>query len=403
MSIVVTVDVVESWQSGLENLFACFAGRFSRVEPRRYAFAYVRGLLAPLERKNGWTLAEASGFKSPNGLQDFLQSPAWDPNLVRDDVRDYVVEHLGEPHGVLVADETGFLKKGIRSAGVQRQYSGTAGRTENCQIGTFLCYASSKGRALIDRELYVPVSWTNDRVRCRAAAIPDAVEFATKPQQARMMLERAIAAGVPFTWFTADEAYGQNPGLRPWLEEQDVGYVMATRCDDEVASGLITTTRVDQLIATVRPGAWVRMSCGDGAHGPRMYDWARVPIRRAFGTDRRGWVLARRSISDPTEIAYYVCYGKRGTRLRALVRVAGTRWAIEESFQTAKNEVGLDNYQVRRYDAWYAHITLAMAAAAFLAVTRAAEAVKGATIPMQTRSSGSAATKSDASTASSST
>jgi SRSO17 transposase len=365
--------------------------------------AYVRGLLAPLERKNGWTLAEASGFKSPNGLQDFLQSPAWDPNLVRDGVRDYVVEHLGEPDGVLVADETGFLKKGVRSAGVQRQYSGTAGRTENCQIGTFLCYASSKGRALIDRELYVPVSWTNDRVRCRAAAIPDAVEFATKPQQARMMLERAIAAGVPFKWFTADEAYGQNPGLRTWLEEQDVAYVMATRCDDEVASGLFTTTRVDQLIATVRTGAWVRMSCGDGAHGPRMYDWARVPIRRAFGTDRRGWVLARRSISDPTEIAYYVCYGKRGTRLRALVRVAGTRWAIEESFQTAKNEVGLDNYQVRRYDAWYAHITLAMAAAAFLAATRAAEAEKGVTIPMRTRSSDSAATKSDASTASSST
>jgi SRSO17 transposase len=286
---------------------------------------------------------------------------------------------------------------------VQRQYSGTAGRTENCQIGTFLCYASSKGRALIDRELYVPVSWTNDRVRCRNAGIPDAVEFASKPRQARMMLERAIAAGVPFAWFTADEAYGQNPGLRRWLEEQDIAYVMATRCDDKVASGLFTTTRVDHLIATVRPGAWVRMSCGDGAHGPRIYDWARVPIRRAFGTDRGGWMLARRSISDPTEIAYYVCYGKRATRLRALVRVAGTRWAIEESFQTAKNEVGLDHYQVRRYDAWYAHITLAMAAAAFLAATRAAEAVKGATIPMQTRSSGSAATKSDASTASSST
>jgi SRSO17 transposase len=403
LSIVVAVDVVESWRSGLEDLFACFAGRFSRVEPRRYAFAYVRGLLAPLERKNGWTLAEASGLKSPNGLQDFLQSPAWDPNLVRDDVRAYVVEHLGDPDGVLVADETGFLKKGVRSAGVQRQYSGTAGRTENCQIGTFLCYASSKGRALIDRELYVPVSWTNDRVRCRAAAIPDEVEFATKPQQARMMLERAIAAGVPFTWFTADEFYGQNSGLRIWLEEQDVSYVMATRCDDEIPSGLFTTTRIDALIGKVRPGAWTRMSCGDGAHGPRLYDWARVAIRRSYGPDRRGWVLARRSISDPTDIAYYVCYGKRGTRLRELVRVAGARWSVEESFQTAKNEVGLDNYQVRRYDAWYAHITLAMAAAAFLGATRARQAEKGATIPTQPRSSDSAATRSAASTASSST
>jgi SRSO17 transposase len=398
LSIVVTVDVVESWRSGLEDLFACFAGRFSRVEPRRYAQAYVRGLLAPLERKNGWTMAEAAGFRSPNGLQDFLQSPAWDPHLVRDDLRDYVVEHLGEPDGVLIADETGFLKKGVRSAGVQRQYSGTAGRTENCQIGTFLCYASTRGRVLIDRELYVPVSWTNDRSRCRAAAIPDEVEFATKPQQARMMLERAITAGVPFSWFTADEAYGQNPGLRAWLEEQDVAYVMATRCDDEVASGLFTTTRVDQLIAKVRPGAWARMSAGDGAHGPRRYDWARVPIRREFGADRRGWVLARRSVSDPTEIAYYVCYGIRGARLRELVRVAGSRWAVEESFQTAKNEVGLDNYQVRRYDAWYAHITLSMAAAAFLAATRAREAAKGAMLPRQTRSSASAATRSDAST-----
>lgn len=402
MSIVVAADVVESWRSGLEDLFACFAGRFSRVEPRRYAQAYIRGLLAPLERKNGWTLAEAGGFRSPNGLQDFLQSPAWDPDLVRDDVRDYVVEHLGDCDGVLIADETGFLKKGVRSAGVQRQYSGTAGRTENCQIGTFLCYASAKGRALVDRELYVPASWTDDRPRCRAAAIPDQVQFATKPQQARAMLARAITAGVPFSWFTADEFYGQNPGLRTWLEEQDVAYVMATRCDDEVASGLFTTTRVDQLIAKVRPGAWVRMSCGDGAHGPRRYDWVRVPIRRDFGPDRRGWVLARRSISDPTEIAYYVCYGKRGTRLRELVRVAGARWAVEESFQTAKNEVGLDNYQVRRYDAWYAHITLAMAAAAFLAATRAHEAAKGATVPRQTRSSASAATRSDASTASSS-
>jgi len=410
LSVVVSVEVVEWWRDRLEDLFACFAGRFSRVEPRRYAQAYIRGLLAPLERKNGWTLAEAAGFRSPNGLQDFLQSPAWDPHLVRDDLRDYVVEHLGEPGGVLITAETGFLKKGVRSAGVQRQYSGTAGRTENCQIGTFLCYASSKGRALVDRELYLPVSWTDDRPRCRAAAIPDEVVFATKPQQARMMLERAIAAGVPFAWFTADEAYGQNPGLRSWLEEQDIAYVLATRCDERVAAGLFTTSRVDQLIGTLRPGAWVRMSCGDGAHGPRRYDWARIPIRRDFGSDhgadRRGWVLARRSISDPTEIAYYVCYGKRGTRLRELVRVAGARWAVEESFQTAKNEVGLDNYQVRRYDAWYAHITLAMAAAAFLATTRAhqaaEQATKGAAVPRQTRSSDSAATRSAVSTADSS-
>jgi SRSO17 transposase len=239
---------------------------------------------------------------------------------------------------------------------------------------------------LIDRELYLPVSWTEDRDRCRAAAVPEEVGFATKPQQMRMMVERAVEAGVPFAWFTADEAYGQNPGLRAWLEEQDIAYVMATRCDQQVASGLHTTTRVDTLIAALPTRAWKRRSAGDGAHGPRMYDWAAIPIRRQFAHGRRGWVLARRSISDG-EIAYYLCFGPRGTRLRELVRVAGTRWAIEESFQTAKNEVGLDQYQVRRYDAWYAHITLAMTAAAFLVVTRAAEAAKGAKIPAQARSS----------------
>ena len=373
----VDVGLVELWDGGLEELFFRFSHRFTRVEPRRRALAYLRGLLAPLERRNGWTLAEQAGHVSPDGLQGMLGSAAWDRDAVRDDVRDYVVEAIGEPGGVLVADETGFVKKGRRSAGVQRQYSGTAGKTENCQIGTFLCYATGRGRALIDRELYLPRSWTDDRDRCRDAAVPDEVEFATKPEQARTMIERAVAAGVPFGWFTADEAYGQNPGLRRWLEEQDIAYVMATRCDDEVPAGLRTTTRVDALIARVRPGAWRRMSCGDGAHGPRVYDWASVAIRRSFPHGRRGWVLARRSLSTG-EIAYYVCFAARGTRLRELVRVAGARWAVEESFQTAKNEVGLDQYQVRRYDAWYAHITLAMTAAAFLVVTRALEAAKGA-------------------------
>jgi SRSO17 transposase len=255
---------------------------------------------------------------------------------------------------------------------------------ENCQIGTFLAYASAKGRALIDRELYLPQSWTGDRDRCARAAVPEDVAFATKPQQARTMIERAVAAGVPFAWFTADEAFGQNPGLRGWLEEQDIAYVMATRSDDEVPAGLHTVSPVKDMIATIRAGAWRRMSCGDGAHGPRVYDWAWTPIRAPFAHGRRGWVLARRSVSTG-EIAFYRCFGRRGTRLRDLVRVAGARWAIEESFQTAKNEVGLDQYQVRRYDAWYAHITLAMAAAAFLVATRAAEAARG--VPAQVTAS----------------
>ena len=388
----VSVALVESWDNELTDLFARIAGRFARVEPRKRAFAYVRGLLAPLERRNGWTLAEQAGDGSPDGVQSLLCSPGWDPDLVRDDLRAYVVERIGDPDGVLIADETGFAKKGRMSAGVQRQYSGTLGRTDNCQIGVVLDYATARGRALIDRELYLPVSWTNDRDRCRRAMVPDEVEFATKPQQARAMLERAVAAGVPFTWFTADEAYGQNPGLQSWLEESDIAYVMATRRDDEVASGLHTTTAVETLIAKLPAGAWRRMSCGDGAHGPRVYDWVSIPIRRPFAHGRRGWVLARRSVRDPEpgkqrEIAYYVCFGRRGTRLTELVRVAGSRWAVEESFQTAKNEVGLDQYQVRRYDAWYRHITLAMLAAAFLVAIRAAEAEKGALATRTTHAS----------------
>lgn len=376
--------VLAEWQAGLDDLFALVAGRFSRVEPRRLAFAYVRGLLAPLERRNGWTIAEYAGRRSPNAVQEMLYSPCWDPDLVRDDVRDYLVGYLGDPSGVLIADDTGFIKKGVCSAGVQRQYTGTAGKVENCQIGTFLAYATAKGRALIDRELYLPKSWTADSERRSRAAVPEDVSFATKPQQARAMIARAVTAGVPFAWFTADEAFGQNPGLRDWLQEQDIAYVMATRNDDEVPAGLHTVTPVKDMIGKIRPGAWRRMSCGDGAHGPRVYDWAWTPIRAQFGRDRRGWVLARRSISTG-EIAFYRCYGRRGTRLRELVRVAGARWAIEESFQTAKNEVGLDQYQVRRYDAWYAHMTLAMTASAFLVATRAAEAAKGA--PTQAKAS----------------
>ena len=212
------------------------AGRFARAEPRARVREYLAGLVAGLERKNGWTLAERAGELSPDGMQRLLRHADWDTREVRDDVRDYVVEHLGDPGGVLIADETGFIKKGTRSAGVQRQYSGTAGRTENCQIGVFLAYASSHGHALIDRELYLPQSWTEDRERCRAAGIPDDVGFATKPRLAQAMLARAVEAGVPFAWFTADEVYGQAPYLREWLEERDVFYVLAIKRRDTLTT-----------------------------------------------------------------------------------------------------------------------------------------------------------------------
>jgi SRSO17 transposase len=374
---VVTIEQVRAWDDDFQEFFLGFSHWFRRVETRWQARKYLRGLMAPLERRNGWTLAEQAGDGTPDSMQALLCSPCFDRDALRDEVCAAVAEAIGDPGGVLVADETGFVKKGTGSAGVQRQYTGTTGKIDNCQIGVFLAYHTPRGRALIDRELYLPASWIDDRDRCRRAHVPDEVEFATKPQQAKSMLERAVQAAVPFAWFTADEAYGQNRELREWCEQQDIAYVMATRKDHEVPSGLHTSTRVDQLIGRIRPGAWRRMSCGDGAHGPRVYDWVSAPIRATFPHGRRGWVLARHNITTG-ETAYYVCFGPRGTRLRTLVKIAGARWAVEESFQTAKNEVGLDQYQVRRYDAWYAHITLAMTAAAFLTITRATEAAKGA-------------------------
>lgn len=313
-------------------------------------------------------------------MQRLLRRADWDVDGVRDDLRDHFVERVGDREGVLIVDDTGFLKKGTRSAGVQRQYSGTAGRTENCQIGTFLAYASPRGHALIDRELYLPDSWTSDRDRCRAAGIPDEVEFATKPRQAMAMLARALRAGVPFAWFTADEAYGQVKYLRVWLEERDVAYVLATRCSDTLITTEGHQARADDLVAALPARAWRRISAGAGAHGPREYDWARLPIRIGWARGRGHWLLARRSISDPGQIAYYVCYGPRRSSLADLAWTAGARWRIEECFQQAKNEAGLDHYQVRSWRAWYAHVTLSMLAHAWLAVARSL-AAKGEPVP----------------------
>ncbi len=327
------------------------------------------GLLAPLERKNGWTLAEDAGEATPDGMQRLLNDAVWDADEVRDRVREYVVERLGDPEAVLVGDDTGFLKKGTESAGVQRQYSGTAGRTENCQIGTFLAYASRHGRTLIDRELYLPEhTWIADRERCRAAGIGDEVAFATKPKQFQVILARALDAGVPFAWVTADEAFGQNAELRGWMADRDVAFVMATRSTNLATPGGVS---VAELVADQPAGRWHRRSAGTGAHGERIYDWLRIAVPCDV-PGRKRWVLARRSISDG-ELAYYHCFGPANTTLKTLVEVAGARWAIEECFQTAKNECGLDHYQVRKYAAWYRHITLSMAAHACLTVIRAAE------------------------------
>lgn len=371
----VDVAELEAWAAGLQEIHARIAPRFARSEPRERVAAYVRGLLAPLERKNGWTLAEQAGESSPDGMQRLLYGADWDAARVRDDLRDYVVEHLGDPAAVLVVDETGFLKKGRQSAGVARQYSGTAGRIENCQIGVFLGYAAPAGRTFLDRELYLPAAWTADRTRCAEAGVPADVGFATKPELAIAMLSRALDAGVPARWVTADEVYGQHSGLRAFLQDRGMAHVLAIPTSQRLWADLGTgpaQVRADTLAATLPAQAFKRVSAGAGAKGPRVYHWARKPIRPLQAAGDGHWLLVRRSLADPRDLAYYLCYGPAATSLGDLVHVAGSRWAIEETFQTGKGEVGLDHYQVRRYDGWYRHTTLAMFAHAFLTVTRAA-------------------------------
>lgn len=285
----ITIEDVTDWATGLEALHARIAPRFARPEPRRRALAFLRGLLSPVERKNGWQLAEQAGEATPDGMQRLLSTAEWDADVVRDDLRAYVVEHLGDPAAVLVVDETGFLKKGEKSVGVQRQYSGTAGRIENCQLGVFLAYAAPDGRAFLDRELYLPQSWAEDADRRAEAGVPTEVGFRTKPQLAQAMLARALEAGVPAAWVTGDEVYGGDRRLRVWLEEQDVPHVLAVK---RTEPRWATTARgpaqiaAEELVAALPIAAWHRLSAGDGAKGPRWYDWARVAIRPLSDPDR---------------------------------------------------------------------------------------------------------------------
>jgi SRSO17 transposase len=362
-------EVIEGWRAGLAALHARIAGRFRRSEVRERARRYLAGLLERVERKNGWQLAEHLGEAGPHGVQRLLNAARWDADAVRDDLRAYVIEQLGDPDGVMIVDETGFLKKGTKSVGVQRQYSGTAGRIENCQVGVFLAYAGSAGRAFLDRELYLPKEWVADDARRREAGVPADAGFATKPVLARRMLERAFAAEVPAAWVAGDAVYGDASDLRRWLEGRNAAYVLAVSCSHMIWQAGQQQRAVD-LIATVPSVAWVTLSAGVGSQGERLYDWTwiRLPYESPAGLAQ--WLLARRSLSDPTEVAYYRAFGPADTTLAALVRVAGARWAIEENFEDAKGMVGLDQYEVRKWDAWYRHVTLALLAHAYLAATR---------------------------------
>jgi len=363
------VAQIAAWQTELTALHERIAPHFRRPQVRARAGRFLAGLLDPVERRNGWQLAEALGERSPDGVQRLLRTARWDAEAVRDDLRAYVVERLGDPAAVLVLDETGFLKKGTKSVGVARQYSGTAGRIENCQVGVFLAYAGPRGHAFLDRALYLPRAWSEDAARRDEAGIPPEVRFATKGELARVMLARAFAAAVPAAWVTGDEVYGNDGALRRWLESGQRPYVLAVARSHPVWDGG-GQVRVDAVVGQIPEDGWQRVDVGAGSKGPRRYDWAcaRLPYVTEAGWAQ--WVLIRRSVSQPQELAFYRAFGREETTVADRARVAGARWAIEEAFQRAKG-IGLDQYEVRRWAGWYRHVTLCLLAHAFLAVTRA--------------------------------
>jgi len=353
----------------LDEVHARIGGSFHRREMRERVRRYLVGLLGRVERKNGWQLAEGLGEAGPQGVQRLFTDADWDAEVVRDELRSYVVEHVGDAEsGVVVVDETGFLKKGTKSAGGARQYSGTAGRRENQQIGVFLLYASERGAAFIDRALYLPDEWMGDAQRRAEAHIPAGVGFATKGEIARDLLARAFAAGVPAQWVVGDTVYSADE-LRRWLEGQGRHYVLAVAQTHAIWTRGHQRT-VEQLVADLPAAAWTALSAGEGSQGPRWYDWACLALPYVATMGRTHRLLARRSRSDPTKLAYYRVYGPTDTPVTEMVRVAGRRWTIEEGFEQAKGEVGLDQYEVRRYDAWYRYVTLALLAHAALEVTR---------------------------------
>jgi SRSO17 transposase len=363
-------STIAGGQAYLADVARRLAPYFTRSQSRHRVMAYLRGLLSEAERKNSWQVAEVCGESTPYGFQYLLSRADWDADAVREELRCYVVQHLGDPHGVLVLDETGFPKKGRHSAGVARQYSGTLGKVDNCQIGVFLSYASPLGYALLDRELYLPKAWTDDRARCQQAGIPEDRGFATKPQLARQRLARTFAAGVPAAWVTGDSVYGDDRRLRMWLESQRQASVLAVSGKEYVWLGA-QPRPVNTILASLPAEGWTRLSAGDGAKGPRWYDWCWLPLADPLEPGWLRWLLVRRSLSEPTELRAYVVFAPQATTLAEVVRVAGSRWTIESSFEAAKGEVGLDHYEVRSWTGWYRHMTLALWALALLTVMRA--------------------------------
>jgi len=363
---------VGGWSEALGALHERIGHRFARSEARERVRRYLFGLLGEVERKNGWRLAEAVGERDPQGVQRLLNSAKWDAGAVRDDLREYVVEHLGdEETGILIVDETGFLKKGEKSVGVARQYTGTAGDTSNCQVGVFLAYASEKGAAFVDRALYLPKGWTSDPARRTEAGVPEGIAFRNKIELAERMLERAFAAGVPARWVVADSFYGRSHAFRRWLEKRQRPYAVMVPKTNAVPLGG-RKKKIEQHVERLPEDAFSEVLPARDGGGRRPWEWACLDLAADPEKGMRRWLLVRRSTDDPEDRGFYQAYGPEGTTVEELVGVCQDRWAVEECFAEAKGEVGMDHYEVRRWDAWHRHITLCLLAHAFLVVVRLA-------------------------------
>jgi SRSO17 transposase len=361
---------IGGWSEAVEELHRRIAGRFARSEARERVKRYLLGLLGRVERKNGWQLAEVIGETDPQGVQRLLNSARWDADLVRNDLREYVVEHLGdEQSGVLIADETGFLKKGQQSVGVARQYTGTAGDTVNCQVGVFLAYASNKGTAFIDRALYLPEEWANDPKRRAEAGVPEEVAFANKVELAKGMLQRAFEAGVTARWVLVDSFYGRSHEFREWLEEQGRAYAVMVPKTNAVDLGG-RKKKIEQLAKRLAEDAWSEVLPVEDSGERRPWQWACLELAADPQKRMSRWLLARRGSEDPDDLAFYQAYGPEDTSVGELLRVCQERWAIEFAFEEAKGEIGMDHYEVRKWGAWHRYVTLCLLAHAFLVVTR---------------------------------
>jgi SRSO17 transposase len=366
-----TLHDVIRWGAELRTLHARLAPYFARPEPYHRCLLYLQGILSDVARKNGWQLAEQAGESRPDGMQRLLSHAVWDENGVRDEVRSYVLTHLSDPYAVVAIDETSFPKRGKQSAGVAHQYCGSTKQVENCQVGVFLSYISSRGHTLLDRELYLPRQWLEDRARCEKAGIPDGVTFQTKCELARVMMQRVQQAQIPVAWVVADTVYGNNLDLRTWLEDQQYCYALAVASTEQIGMmtpqgrTLLTVAQAEQQY--VSPEQWRRFSVKTGTKGPLLFEWACLPVLHRWEDDGQHWLLIRRIPTQPTEKTYYLVFGPAGTSLEVMAWAVGSRWGIEEEFENAK-DLGLDQYEVRSWVGWFRHVTLVLLVLAVLTV-----------------------------------